>query len=842
MLLIVLASQSSYAQLFKWVDENGKIHYSDKVPEGHEGAQVGGNSNSSSSATVGYNKVKPIIRPYEKTARRLHLLDVQYRWKSQAEVHNTAKLGTYHVGKACASRGAITTPDVFVYHKEMFPEEKHLSRIVRDVIQGLDYEIEHTQKYKLLERLKNTGGLSLHAEIVGMNVKACAPGLRKSERLTPIEQISYHRFTRNRVNLQVHWQLRTNRDQTVLYDSQTIGEFNGWNLKERLEVTIGKAVEKAALVLFSDTQFIARILVEEDSKVAGGVAFASSKPIQPSGKTSNLFVAVDRKNWANSAAPNSEIGNLLYGDKCAAARPMPLKFALQKQPWLMPREAEIRQLIVDAGRPLGYAVNPSTHDTLSKLEQTNGLSLNAKLYKLTYDSCAPSLSASEKYKPIKELTFKRMNRKRIQVWIEWTLKTDRNTQLLYRTSTMGFAGDLVAETRGKEAMQEAIGMATEQLFADPRFVELLAISGPDLPSDQPFARRQDSEVQGILLDPGQEAKLLLVVTAKDPWKSISKLEIGQYAFGEDCIPFRQREWPQTLNETRKHFPKGHDLAIVHNQVIKSFGYPARISTEYTYLNEKRRLDAYSLHPEIVDMRFDSCATIVDEDEVFSGRRIGQHKYSRHRVALKVRWKLKGEDEAGVLFQKTVEGVADSWHLNSLGDKVVKLAMEDSITRLFASPDFVAALLVQPPVPEEEKGFFSNLFSMFESDDAESAVENNAGSNTYEDKLINSMVIKSEATKALVDLTPLKMQMQTHYMSEGSWPASLYDMGLSTMFYDNPGINEVHVSADGSIVAELNEKFGSNKMITLQATSTSGRDWTCTSNLDQIYIPRACESR
>jgi len=171
--LLALAAFDGQAQLYKWVDEKGKIHYSDKEPGEETSTKViprdqnsGGQYQQASTTTA-----RPVIRPYEKTARKLHLLDIRYLWKSESHVNETTKIGVYHTGKACTSRGAMNTPDIFVYHKSLFPSEADLTYRINKIINGLDYDSERTEKYRLLGRLKKTGGLSLHAEIVAMDFR-----------------------------------------------------------------------------------------------------------------------------------------------------------------------------------------------------------------------------------------------------------------------------------------------------------------------------------------------------------------------------------------------------------------------------------------------------------------------------------------------------------------------------------------------------------------------------------------------------------------------------------------------------------------------------------------------
>ena len=831
-----LLSFASPAQLFKWVDENGKIHYSDKNPgDAIDSKVVTSNDKNGGQATTA--TLKPIIRPYEKISRKLHLLDTRYLWKKESEVNRTSKVGVYHSGKGCVSRGAINTPDVFVHHRSLFPAESKLTSRTSKIISGMDYEAERTEKYRLLGRLRKTGGLSLHAEIISMDFNTCAPALHKSERLGPIDKIAVHRFTKNRVKLEVNWQLRTNRDQDVIYEAITPGSYNGWNQSSSPQAAITNAMESAVLTLFSDSDFVDKILVEEDNDSLDEIRSASLKPINVDAKTRTrkLYIAVNGRDWIKNKPPQAEIGSLRFGEKCAAKKSLPLDAALNHQKWLVAGAQQSGNTIVSRTRPLGYSVNPASADTLAKLENSNGYSLNAKLVKLTLDACAPSLSASSKYKPIEKSSFRKLSRNRLQVWIEWSLKTDRNQKLLYRTSTVGFAGSLKADSPGADVLSDAIGMAAEQLFADRDFIELITLTDRSLPAEQSFTAKHDPSIRGIMMPGEEQATKLLVVTDNNPWVRLSADKmIGLYAFGPECTPFMEHRWPQALNEYPRIFPDSGEIIGTELKVVKSLGYPAQAASQYNFVNLKRKLGGYSLHADIIDLRLDSCAPELSETTVFSTRKISSSQFKRHRAMVSIDWKLVGANETEVIFRKTTAGVANSWLLNSKGKKVINMAIANATTQLFASPEFVALLVSDTPT---EKGFFNNLFSFFNSGDAADA--NNMQS------LGNRYVLQAHAAQAFSEINVLKVGMMEHLVMEGDWPDSLSAIGYSeSLFNNSETIAYVNLQPDGSMVVELKEIFGSDKIITLTPEADDGNismnRWQCSSNLDQAYLPRNCE--
>lgn len=283
LLLIALAviSTNGQAQLYKWVDENGEVHFSDKAPDDEATSTVVPETTGNRVQYPGSEKAtaNPVIRPYDRNVHRLHLTDTRYIWKNRSRAGNSEKIGIYHVGRACTTRGAIRAPDVFLRHKSLLPNEPELTYHIMRTIKGLDYEAERSVRTRLQSRLQQTGGLSLHAEITAMDFKACAASVSESYRLKPVETIPPGRFTKNRVSLQVRWQLRDSRDTEVLFETTTSGEYDGWKQSKAPGQSIGSALESAVLALFSEQAFIDRLI--DGKSAAPAQPGSTGNPVEP---------------------------------------------------------------------------------------------------------------------------------------------------------------------------------------------------------------------------------------------------------------------------------------------------------------------------------------------------------------------------------------------------------------------------------------------------------------------------------------------------------------------------------------------------------------------------------
>lgn len=848
--LFVIYSLNSYAELYKWVDDSGKTHYSDKAPKKVIKKEVVSIQQDTANSTSNNASNKVIIRPYEKTSRKLHLLDTVYRWKKETEIEKVTKLGIYNTGKGCTSRGAIKTPDVFIYHKDFLPDESSLAHRISKIINGLDYESTVTKKYDLIKNLKKSGGLSLHSEITDMNIVACAPNLYKNQIAMSVSKISASNFTKNRVSMSVRWQLRTSRDQKVLYETTTSGSFNGWHKSSSSRSAIESAMESAALQLFSDKEFIGKILVEEED-INLNLEKPESQPIVAitGKKYMNLYLDLNDKSWKTRHDSSKEIGNLLFGEKCAASKPFKLTDAINVQKQLFSNHQQSQNAIITHIKPLGYSISPMPEDMLLSLNSNQGYSLQAKLIDVNFESCAPALSASTKYKTFENISTRTLTRNRVRVTIKWMLKTNSNKTTLYQSRTTGIAGNLLTDTDGNKAMQDAIGMATEQLFSERRFIEHLQVK---MEKVQPLKQTEESFEKipsNPIVRPTEGAQKHLFLVADDkPWSSIPVgSSIGNYAYGDGCVVYGQKIWPDPLNKYSSMFPDKGSIANAEAKVIKSLDYKHQISDQYNVINMKRKLGGYSLHSKITQLRYDSCAPGVGASEITGDKLIPYRNFKRHRARVQVDWKLIAKDNKQILFQSSTTGVADSWLINTTGKTIMTLAIEEATRQLFSNRDFVNQIVQGDG--GEDKGILDKIFSLIKSDTTASNSEKKStlpAANEVEWGLSNqNYVQKAYSAQVFVEVSAIKVQMTDFILTQGRWPDSLEEMRMSSSSFQNSKvIDSVNIQSDGSIIAELKEIFGKDRMIKFTPeidSSGANNRWTCSSNIKPEALPTTCEA-
>lgn len=275
------------AELYKWVDDQGKTHYSDRNPKEHEHSTISTTASPSQQAFDRNTKLKPIILPYGKVSRKLLLSEGLYRWKQPAG--GKQKLGVYYLGRFCTSRGAIYAADVYSDHPRFLPSENAIPKTLKKAIVNLGYDVHSTLLYDLDDRMEQLKGLYLKAEIVKLDLHSCAPIYSLMRTISP-KKIPWSNFTKNRVSVSIQWQLISSPEQAPLFKTTTQGYFDNWDNNKKADQTIKQAIVIASNNLFADQQFIDLITTD------------------PAKKADKLIPAnpgTEKRSWWQSFAPDT---------------------------------------------------------------------------------------------------------------------------------------------------------------------------------------------------------------------------------------------------------------------------------------------------------------------------------------------------------------------------------------------------------------------------------------------------------------------------------------------------------------------------------------------------------
>lgn len=273
-LICLLAStifaSSVKADLYKWVDENGKTHYSDKSPKTHDSSMIAPELTQRQQVKHRSSQLVPITLPYEKKSRKMLVSDVKYNWTRPGT--GKKKLGVYYLGRFCTSRGAIYSPDVYSNHAKLFPGESTIPMTIRRAIDKLGYESQSSKLHELSIRMQKKNRLYLKAEVNDLEIHSCAP-IYSLTRTISTKEIPWSNFTHNRASVNVQWSLFDELDTAPIFNTSTSGYVDNWKIKQLTNKTIEQALTIATNNLFSHQQFVDLITYQ------GPVEASSNKPI-----------------------------------------------------------------------------------------------------------------------------------------------------------------------------------------------------------------------------------------------------------------------------------------------------------------------------------------------------------------------------------------------------------------------------------------------------------------------------------------------------------------------------------------------------------------------------------
>jgi hypothetical protein len=119
----------------------------------------------------------------------------------------------------------------------------------------------------------------------------------------------------------------------------------------------------------------------------------------------------------------------------------------------------------------------------------------------------------------------------------------------------------------------------------------------------------------------------------------------------------------------------------------------------------------------------------------------------------------------------------------------------------------------------------------------------------EPALADTYLFLPHFSSALSSLTPAKTAVARFYLTHGTWPEDLKDLGFSDKAMHSSQIEEVLLGGEGAIVARLNPSFGNDKRLVLRpATIMDGTslEWRCQANFPaealNVNGVGLCESR
>ena len=312
-------------------------------------------------------------------------------------------------------------------------------------------------------------------------------------------------------------------------------------------------------------------------------------------------------------------------------------------------------------------------------------------------------------------------------------------------------------------------------------------------------------------------------------------KVASMYFGGDCVSPTALGFGEFVQRYRDHLPRPHDLyrELVDN--IRRYSYRTQ---NYSTRVSERDLNAappVHLRVEFVDLKINACAPQLRKGvEAASLNNFSFHAYSKANAWLQLRWTLTDMRDEITLFTTTTEGAADQVDGRDANIyKVFMAAYVQAISHFVASPKLpelltpapVAAANVPAPAPASPTESPSLLSGL-------------------RDRLMGNSVKKSKVANALSLVSPLRMPIVEHYLSENEWPASFAQLNIDPVQLREPGaIDSVELRLGGVLHVNLAaSEFGAGQYLQLiprETMSGTQMSWDCRTNLEKAYWVGDC---
>ncbi len=473
---LTLMLEDADAGLYKWVDENGNVQYSDTPPRKKAVAEVESISTNPKTNFELPEQKQPALKPRNRPARQLLLVDTTYFWDRNQDYEYSRKVGSYFVGKSCSPRGAMKVPEVFSDHSTFLPPKtKDLTYAIRRTIHSLSYDSHRVEAYQLLAKLERSGGLALHSEIVELKIDTCAPKLTRTELGGAVRKISDREFTRNRVRLKILWKLMDNRGQDLIFKTTSEGAYNGWNTANSMKNAINKAIESSVFNLFADEAFLDHVLVPVDKVDTHPYIVEKPKPIRLTNaqRGNAIHLTMNPWLWQQEIVGEEQFGNFYFGQNCQAGNPISIDEMMHYYQHFLPSRRPAQIAVQKATAPLGYRFQHASESALEKVKNSGGLHMIGVMVEIDMNVCAPKLKPALMYTPIKSLSSSHFVRQKVKLKIRWSLYRGNENTPIYQAETVGYGGDLLKQWINKDAFTNAIRFSIRSVLSKPAMVRLL---------------------------------------------------------------------------------------------------------------------------------------------------------------------------------------------------------------------------------------------------------------------------------------------------------------------------------------------------------------------------------
>jgi len=260
MFAIMSLASTSNAAIYKWVDESGKVHFSDTPPEGGEkvdkklvkpSKSISSGANSSSFSTKVAIKKTPIKYAGKIDSKRIRLENVVVNLEKDDGGRNI--VGGYFSGANCHKKRTTLAWSKGRVKVEAQKYQDQFNKVITD----FGYSAEGADRLFGGQQV-DRAELSLAAEIIDLQINTCSIQTRISQN-----------NKRDNSYMKIKWSVFDNLERRIIYELTTKGSSKGTlgpNGDNTFSVSRFKSFNQAVKNMLADAEMVA--LFSPDSSAA----------------------------------------------------------------------------------------------------------------------------------------------------------------------------------------------------------------------------------------------------------------------------------------------------------------------------------------------------------------------------------------------------------------------------------------------------------------------------------------------------------------------------------------------------------------------------------------------
>jgi len=250
--LAALLPAISCAQAYRWVDTDGKTHFSDQPPVQqntpyHTIKGIGVENN-----LPGASAERNAAVAGELAGTGLVVARVDLPWPGAAE--QKTSLGRYFFGKACASATAMVLPDALHQHPELLPQPAFIGSEIAQHFRQHSISSYWEDSLDVSDAGQWPNALRLRVRLADLKLDSCAPSESRSFINFKLADIPVRNFRRHRISFTLHWQLLTTQGEEIIH-SNTRADLDSWNQSLTAPQAFAQALQQASNQLLAQADF-----------------------------------------------------------------------------------------------------------------------------------------------------------------------------------------------------------------------------------------------------------------------------------------------------------------------------------------------------------------------------------------------------------------------------------------------------------------------------------------------------------------------------------------------------------------------------------------------------------